>query len=100
MEFSIVDCMFVIHDMDYLNKQLKLKFNITCEINNDEPEIKVQNIKVPEINIKIKKEIIKKKLNQKLKMKKLKKKLKNKLKKKLKQDQKQQLKDKENGGKD
>ena len=63
MEFSIVDCMFVIHDMEHLNKQLKLKFNITCEINNDEPEvqnIEVQNIEVPEINIKVKKQIIKK----------------------------------------
>ncbi len=47
MEFSIVDCMFVIHDKEHLNKQLKLKFKITCEINNDEPE--VQNIEVPEV---------------------------------------------------
>ena len=65
MEFSIVDCMFVIHDMEHLNKQLKLKFNITCEINNDEPEvqnIEVQNIEVPEINIKVKKQIIKKEI--------------------------------------
>ena len=67
MEFSIVDCMFVIHDMDCLNKQLKLKFNITCEINNDEPEVKVQNIEVPEINIKIKKEIIKKEIKPEIK---------------------------------
>ena len=67
MEFSIVDCMFVIHDMEHLNKQLKLKFNITCEINNDEPEIKVQNIEVPEINIKIKKEIIKKEIKPEIK---------------------------------
>ena len=65
MEFSIVDCMFVIHDMEHLNKQLKLKFNITCEINYDEPEvqnIEVQNIEVPEINIKVKKQIIKKEI--------------------------------------
>lgn len=70
MEFSIVDCMFVIHDMDYLNKQLKLKFNISCEINNDEAEvqnIEVQNIEVPEINIKIKKEIIKKEVKPEIK---------------------------------
>jgi len=65
MEFSIVDCMFIIHDMDYLNKQLKLKFNITCEINNDEPE--VQNIEVPEINIKVKKQIIKKEVKPEIK---------------------------------
>ena len=38
MEFSIVDCMFVIHDMEHLNKQFKLKFNINNEINNNEPE--------------------------------------------------------------
>ena len=70
MEFSIVDCMFVIHDMDYLNKQLKLKFNITCEINNDEPEvqnIEVQKIEVPEINIKVKKQIIKKEVKPEIK---------------------------------
>ena len=70
MEFSIVDCMFVIHDMEHLNKQLKLKFNITCEINNDEPEvqnIEVQNIEVPEINIKVKKQIIKKEVKPEIK---------------------------------
>ena len=70
MEFSIVDCMFIIHDMDYLNKQIKLKFNITCEINNDEPEvqnIEVQNIEVPEINIKVKKQIIKKEVKPEIK---------------------------------
>lgn len=72
MEFSIVDCMFVIHDMEHLNKQLKLKFNITCEINNDEPEvtkpeIKVQKIEVPEINIKVKKQIIKKEVKPEIK---------------------------------
>ena len=44
MEFSIVDCMFVIHNMEYLKMQLKLECNITCEINNDEPEVK--NIEV------------------------------------------------------
>ncbi len=98
MKFLIIDCMFVIHDMEHLNKQLKLNFNITCEINNDEPE--VQNIEVTEINIKIKKKLLKRKLNQKLKKKKLKmKKSKKKLKQKLNQDQKQQLKDKENDGK-
>ena len=32
MEISIVDCMFIIHDMDDLNKQLKLKFNITYDL--------------------------------------------------------------------
>ena len=70
MEFSIVDCMFIIHDMDYLNKQIKLKFNITCEINNDEPEeqnIEVQNIEVPDINIKVKKQIIKKEVKPEIK---------------------------------
>ncbi len=65
MEFSMVDCMFVFHDMEYLNKQLKIKFNITCEIINNEPEIKIEEVKVPEvkvpeIKIKVKKEIIKK----------------------------------------
>ena len=35
MEFSIVDFMFIIHDMDDLNKQLKLKFNITCDLDNN-----------------------------------------------------------------
>ena len=49
MEFSMVDCMFVFHDMDYLNKQLKIKFNITCEIINNEPEIKIEEVKVPEV---------------------------------------------------
>lgn len=69
MEFSIVDCMFVFHDMEHLNKELKLKFNISCEINNDEPvqNIEVQNIEVPEINIKIKKEIIKKEVKPEIK---------------------------------
>ncbi len=47
MEFSNVDCIFVIHDMEHLNKHLKLKFNIPCEIDNDEPEVKVQNVEVP-----------------------------------------------------
>ena len=70
MEFSIVDCMFVFHDMEHLNKELKLKFNISCEINNDEPEvqnIEVQNIEVPEINIKVKKQIIKKEVKPEIK---------------------------------
>lgn len=70
MEVSIIDCMFIIHDMDYLNKHIKFKFNITCEINNDEPEvqnIEVQNIEVPEINIKVKKQIIKKEVKPEIK---------------------------------
>ena len=67
MEFSMVDCMFVFHDMDYLNKQLKIKFNITCEIINNEPEIKIEEVKVPEIKIKVKKEIIKKEVKPEIK---------------------------------
>ncbi len=38
MEFSIVDCMFVFQDIEHLNTQLKLKFNRTYEINNNEPD--------------------------------------------------------------
>ncbi len=68
----MVDCMFVFHDMDYLNKQLKIKFNITCEIINNETEIKigevkVPEVKVPEIKIKVKKEIIKKEVKPEIK---------------------------------
>ncbi len=57
MEFSLVDCLFVIHDMDHLNKSLKLKLNITCDFSDHELEIKVPEInveiKVPDINIKV-----------------------------------------------
>lgn len=78
MEFSMVDCMFVFHDMDYLNKQLKIKFNITCEIINNEPEIKIEEVKVPEvkvpeIKIKVKKEIIKKEVKPEIKKEEIKK---------------------------
>ena len=43
--------MFVIHDMDHLNKQLKFKFNITCEIINNEPEIKIEDDNIDDDNI-------------------------------------------------
>ncbi len=38
-EFSIVDCMFVVHEMDNLNKQFK--FNISCENDYDKPKLKI-----------------------------------------------------------
>ncbi len=119
MEFSLVDFLFVIHDMDHLNKSLKLKFNITCDFSDHEEEIKVPEIKVEikvqEIKVVIKNEIIKKeevkpevkkkklnqKLNQKLKKKKLNQKLKKKkLNHKLKKELKHQQKDKENEERD
>ena len=49
MEFSIVDCMLIIHDMDDLNKQLKLKLNITCDLDYNIKE----EVKIPEIKIKV-----------------------------------------------
>ena len=72
MNFTIVDCMFIIHDMDHLNKSLKLKLNITCDISHDEeevkePEVKEPEVKVPEIKKVIKKEIIKKEVEPEIK---------------------------------
>ncbi len=46
MEFSIVDCLFVIRDMDQLNKSLELKFIVTCDFENHEEEIKIPEMKV------------------------------------------------------
>ncbi len=62
MKFTIIDCMFVIHDMDHLNKSLKLELNISYDVNHHEQEIKKEEIKVPEIKVEVEKEIIKTKL--------------------------------------
>jgi len=77
MNFTIVDCMFIIHDMDHLNKSLKLKLNITCDISHDDeeikqPEVKVEEVKEPEVKVPeikkvIKKEIIKKEVEPEIK---------------------------------
>ncbi len=45
MSFTLIDCIFLIHDMDHLNKSLKLKFNISCDVNHYEEEIKIEEIK-------------------------------------------------------
>ncbi len=46
MDFTIVDGMFVIHDMEHLIKSLKLNLNISCDVSHHEkkkvPEIKVE----------------------------------------------------------
>ncbi len=90
---GVFHCRLLVRYSRYLNKSLKLKFNITCDFSDHEEEIKVPEIKVeikvPEIKIKLKIKLLKKKkLNQKLKKEKLNQKLNQKLKKELKHQQK------------
>ncbi len=44
MNFTLIDCMFVIHDMDHLNK-LKINFNVSCDVSHHEEEIKKKKSK-------------------------------------------------------
>ncbi len=43
MEFTFIDCMLVIDDMDHLNKSLKSKFSISCDVSHHEEELKWRN---------------------------------------------------------